>query len=109
MCERIPARGTTERLNEQLERNSRSLPVIEHPRQSYTQSEDNDEGIDGTGVSWPSREKAAQEDRNMADQEKAAADQAHQPQEHQSSAEKEEGSDDDEGVDGSGITWNNSS
>lgn len=107
MCERIPARGTTERLNEQLERNSRSFPVIEHP--TYTQSEDNDEGIDGTGVSWPSRDKAAQEDRKKAEQQKAAADQAHQPQEHQSTGANEEGSDDDEGVDGSGITWNNSS
>jgi hypothetical protein len=97
------AEGTTERLNEQLEKTLSSCPVNDEPGQKRTQSDNGDEGIDGTGVTWPSRTQQAQKDHNKAEQQKAAADQAQPGGNHKSSEEN-----DDEGVDGSGLTWKNS-
>jgi hypothetical protein len=93
------AEGTTERLNERLEEQSRSFPVSEHPSKPLLGRRDIDEGIDGTGVTWPSRTAEIQknEKAELAKQEKA------QEKEHQN--DETDQLDDDEGIDGSGVTW----
>ncbi|CAO3660429.1 unnamed protein product [Umbelopsis ramanniana] len=95
------AEGTTERLNERLNEECRSCPVNEHPQDSFP-SDDRDEGIDGTGLSWPSRT----EEQQKLDQEEEKKYQylTHKFQKDKKDAETNY----DEGVDGSGAEWKHS-
>ncbi|KAJ2955870.1 hypothetical protein NQZ79_g8202 [Umbelopsis isabellina] len=94
------AEGTTQRLNERLEEQSRSFPVCENPTNPPLGRRDtSDEGIDGTGVTWPSRtaELEKNEKEHLAKQDQA------QKADHET--EEKDQLSDDEGIDGSGVTW----
>jgi hypothetical protein len=94
------AEGTTERLNQQLREQSRSFPVNEQP-QATLLTDDTDEGVDGTGVSWPSRTEEQQKlDKEEEKKYKYLADKFNKV------AEQTADQQDDEGVDGTGTKWN---
>ncbi|KAG2176415.1 hypothetical protein INT43_005649 [Umbelopsis isabellina] len=95
------AEGTTQRLNERLEEQSQSFPVCENPKVPQLGHKDSDEGIDGTGVTWPSR--TAELEKNEKEQ-LAKQEQAQKSADHKN--EDKDQLSDDEGIDGSGVTWN---
>jgi hypothetical protein len=92
------AEGTTERLNERLKEECRSYPVNTHPQESYP-TDDHDEGVDGSGISWPSRTEEQQ--KLDKEDEKKYNYLTQKSQKDRKEAEANY----DEGVDGSGAEW----
>ncbi|KAG2184216.1 hypothetical protein INT44_009231 [Umbelopsis vinacea] len=92
------AEGTTERLNERLNEECRSHPVNEHPEASYA-SDNHDEGVDGSGLSWPSRTEEQQK-LDREDEKK------YQYMTDKFQKDRKDTEDNyDEGVDGTGAEW----
>ena len=78
-----------------------SLPVNVHPTHTtLSDSNDNDEGVEGTGVTWSSRTDGQDSGKKT---ESERQDQARVAQKGLSADEDNE----DEGIDGTGISWNN--